>query len=159
MGDGVSELMQEVHDAEALRSHWHPPGIGTAGPAYEPMDPAKASMNDTWRPVATPLNTSGITPLAFKVVILPDPVEEVTKGGIILTAEKVTKDEFATTSGTIMAVSGSAFSHVTDEEWGDDKPKVGDRVVFTKYAGFRRKGEDGVDYLIVKGEDIHARID
>ncbi len=107
----------------------------------------------------TPLNTSGITPLAFKVVILPDPVEEKTAGGIIIPIEKVTKDEFATTSGTIIAVSGSAFSHVIDEEWGADKPKVGDRVVFTKYAGFRRKGEDGVDYLIVKGEDIHARID
>ena len=103
------------------------------------------------------LNTSGITPLAFKVLILPDPVEEVTKGGIIIPIEKATKDEYATTRGTIVAVSGSAFSHVTDEEWGDDKPKPGDHVVYTRYAGFRCEGDDGKDYLIVKGEDIHAK--
>lgn len=105
------------------------------------------------------LNTSGITPLAFKVLILPDPVEEVTKGGIIRPVEVVTKDEFATTTGTLIAASPAAFGHITEEEWAGTKPKPGERVVFTKYAGFRRKGEDGVDYLIVKDEDIHARID
>jgi co-chaperonin GroES (HSP10) len=120
------------------------------------------SGDTTWAAEASewhaPINQSGITPLAFKVVILPDPVEEKTKGGIIVPVEKVTKDEFATTRGTIIAVSGSAFSHVTDEEWGADKPKPGDHVVFTRYAGFRCAGTDGKDYLIVKGDDVHAKL-
>lgn len=104
-------------------------------------------------------NSSGLNPLAFKLVILPDPVKEKSDGGIFIPQEKITKDEYATTDGTIVAIASAAFSHVTPEEWGDDKPKVGDHVVFTKYAGFRRKGKDGKDYLIIKDEDVHARIE
>lgn len=109
---------------------------------------------------AVPFNTSGIKPIEFKVLILPDPVEEVSKGGIIMPVEKITKDEYATTTGRIVAVAHAAFAHVTDDEWGGDKPKVGDHVVITKYCGFRMKGpKDGVNYLVVRGEDIHAKIE
>ncbi len=122
-----------------------------------------ADNADAYVLLDAPANPSGITPLAFKVLILPDPVEEVTRGGIIRPTESVTKDEFATTKGRIIAVASAAFSHVTAEEWGSDKPTVGDHVVYTKYAGFRHKGKgaDGkdVDYLIVKDEDIHAKLE
>lgn len=125
--------------------------------ADDVFTPTPATMTPV---VNVPVNTSGITPIEFKVLILPDPVEEVTKGGIIVPVEKVTKDEYATTTGRIVAVAHAAFAHVTDDEWGGDKPKVGDHVVITKYAGFRMKGpKDGVNYFIVRGEDIHAKIE
>ncbi len=104
-----------------------------------------------------PVNASGIIPNGFNVLILPDPVEEISKGGVYIPNEKVTKDEFATTEGTLIAITGAAFSHITDEEWDGTKPKPGDHIVFTKYAGFRVKSKkDGKHYLLLKGEDIHA---
>lgn len=125
----------------------------------EESDPARYHGGVLGGVYEAPPNTSGLKPLAFKVVVLPDPVEEVTKGGIIRPVETVTKDEYATTTGTIVAVAGAAFGHVTPEEWGDDKPKVGDHVVFTKYAGFRHKSKmDGKDYLIIRDEDIHCAV-
>lgn len=104
-------------------------------------------------------NTSGIVPNGFNVLILPDEVKNMTAGGIHLPDEKVAKDEFATTDGTIIAVTTAAFAHITEDEWDGTKPKPGDHVVFTKYAGFRKKGKDGKTYLLVKGEDIHATIE
>lgn len=103
-----------------------------------------------------PSNPSGIQPTQFKCLIDPTPTETTTKGGLYLPDEVVTKQEFATTDGVIVAMSHLAFSYVTPDEWDGRKPKVGDRVIFTKYGGFRRKGRDGKDYLIIKDEDIHA---
>ena len=123
-------------------------------------EPTKLSEWAAALPPGPLVNESGIVPLEFKVLILPDPVEEVTKGGIIVPVEKVTRDEYATTAGTIIACSPAAFSHIDEDEWaGGTKPKAGDHVIFTKYAGFRHKGKDGKDYLIVKDQDIHARIE
>jgi hypothetical protein len=42
------------------------------------------------------LNTSGITPTEYKVLIRPKEVEEVTKGGIILAVETTDKEKWAT---------------------------------------------------------------
>lgn len=105
------------------------------------------------------LNPSGINPTEFKVLILPDAAEEITKGGIIIPTEKVDKDKYATTDGTIIAVSHLAFTYATEAEWDGKKPKAGDRVAFAKYAGSRRKGKDGLDYLLVNDKDIVATIE
>lgn len=113
----------------------------------------------TMREMQETTNPSGIIPNGFNVLILPDAVEEVSKGGVYMPVEKLTKDEFATTEGTLIATTKAAFSHITEEEWDDTKPKPGDHIVFTKYAGFRKKGKDGKTYLLVKGEDIHATIE
>lgn len=109
--------------------------------------------------MATPVNLSGITPTEFKVLVLPSPTEEVTKGGIIVPIDKVDKDKYATTDGVLVAMSHLAFTYVTDEEWGDHKPKPGMKVVFAKYAGSRRKGKDGLDYLLINDKDVVATIE
>jgi co-chaperonin GroES (HSP10) len=105
------------------------------------------------------VNRSGILPTEYKVLVLPDPVEEVTKGGIIIPIEKAEKDKYATTDGTIVAISHLAFTYATDEEWAGKKPKAGDRVAFAKYAGARRKGKDGSDYLLINDKDVVAIIE
>jgi co-chaperonin GroES (HSP10) len=104
-------------------------------------------------------NASGILPTEFKVLIEPDAVEEVSKGGIIIPVEKVDKDKYATTDGTIVAISHLAFTYATDAEWDGHKPKAGDRVAFAKYAGARRKGKDGKDYLLINDKDVVAIIE
>lgn len=104
-------------------------------------------------------NATGISPTEFKVLILPDPVEETTKGGIIVPIAKAESDKYATIEGRIIAVSHLAFNYATAKEWGDAKPKPGDRVIFAKYAGVRHKAKDGQEYLLVNDKDIVATIE
>lgn len=99
-------------------------------------------------------NPSGIRPVEFKVVVYPKPVEEVTKGGIIMPVEKLTRDEHATQEATIVAIAEKAFSEA--DIWGGNPPKVGDVVLFAKYAGLLRKGKDGKDYRVLNDKDCCA---
>ena len=91
-----------------------------------------------------------IRPLADRVVIKPQEKEEKTRGGIFLpdTASKEKPQE-----GTVMAVGDGKL---TDN--GQRTPigvKVGDTVLFAKYAGSEVKLDD-VDYLILAEKDILA---
>jgi co-chaperonin GroES (HSP10) len=104
-------------------------------------------------------NTTGINPTEFKVLIAPKPVEEVTKGGIILATQTTDSEKYATIEGTIIAVSHLAFTYATEAEWDDKKPAPGDRVIFAKYAGVRHKAKDGQEYLLVNDKDIVATIE
>ena len=97
------------------------------------------------------MNAHGITPLDVKVLVLPDPVEEKTAGGIILTDATREKDGFASTRGLLVAVGQSAFA-----EWAGDKPKPGDRIVTAQYAGITIKGDDGEKYRLCNDEDVVA---
>ena len=87
-----------------------------------------------------------IKPLADRVLILPAPAEEKTIGGIIIpdtAKEKPLKGE------VIAAGNGTK-----DEEM---VLKAGDHVLYGKYAG-QEIQIDGVDYLIMKQNDILAII-
>ena len=95
-------------------------------------------------------NPSGIFPLDVKVLVKPDPVEEKTKGGIILADTTKDRDKYATTRGTVILKGPNAFA-----EWGEgNAPVAGARVVFAQYAGLRVKGDDGEDYLVMNDEDV-----
>jgi co-chaperonin GroES (HSP10) len=104
-------------------------------------------------------NTTGINPTEFKVLIAPKPVEEVTKGGIILATQTTDSEKYATIEGTIIAASHLAFTYATEAEWDGKKPAAGDRVIFAKYAGVRHKAKDGLEYLLVNDKDIVAVIE
>ena len=91
-----------------------------------------------------------IRPLADRVVIKPQEKEEKTRGGIYLpdTASKEKPQE-----GTIMAVGEGKL-----DDNGRRTPvgvKVGERVLFAKYAGTDIK-IDEEDYLILAEKDILA---
>lgn len=90
-----------------------------------------------------------IQPLADRVLVKALESEARTKGGIVLpdtARERPSK-------GEIMAVgSGKVF------EDGTQKPlsvKVGDKIIFGKYAGTEVKVKDQ-EYLILREEDILA---
>lgn len=105
------------------------------------------------------MNITGIQPTEFKVLILPKEVENVSKGGIILTSKSVDEEKYATIEGEIIAISHLAFTYATEAEWGGKKPKAGDHVIFAKYAGVRHKAKDGQEYLLVNDKDIVATIE
>lgn len=101
-------------------------------------------------------NPSGINPTEYKVLVKPKAVEEKTAGGIFIPDESREREQYASTEGELVAISPLAFTY--EDRWpeGFEKPKVGDRVIFAKYAGTKLKGKDGGEYRIVNDRDIAA---
>jgi chaperonin GroES len=104
-------------------------------------------------------NSSGIQPTEYKVLIDPKPVEEKSRGGIIIPDMTKESEKYAQIEGRIVAVSHLAFTYATPDEWVDKKPKPGDAVLYAKYAGVRVKGKDGKEYVLVNDKDIAALIE
>lgn len=100
------------------------------------------------------MNKSGIEPMEFKVLIAPKKVEEKTQGGIYLPDQARDKERFAMQEGVLVAVGALAF---TEPNWLE-KPKVGDTVMFDRYAGGLIKGRDGEEYRLINDKEISARI-
>jgi chaperonin GroES len=100
----------------------------------------------------------GIHPTEYRVLVLPKPVDEVSKGGIIIPDQVKEQNQFAQMEGTIVAASPLAFTYA---EWPDGAriPGAGDRVLFGKYSGAIVKGRDGKDYRLVNDRDISAVIE
>jgi len=85
-----------------------------------------------------------IKPLADRVLIEPAPAEEKTASGIIIPDTAKEKPQ----KGTVVAVGpGTKDEKVT--------VKVGDNVLYGKYAGTELNLED-TDYLIMRESDIVA---
>ena len=99
------------------------------------------------------MNDSKIQPREFKVLILPEAVEERTAGGIILAQTTKEKGQMAQVKGTLVAVGGNAF-----EDWSDP-PQAGDLVYIGKYAGYMVTGADGKEYRLCNDKDIAATIE
>lgn len=91
-----------------------------------------------------------LRPLADRVVVKPLEREEVTKSGIVLPDTVTEKPQ----EGTIEAVGNGRYNEQTGKRVELDV-KVGDRVMYAKYAGSEVKVGD-VDYLILSEKDILA---
>ena len=93
-----------------------------------------------------------VTPLGDRVLVKRlEPLQK-TKGGIVLPDSAQEKPKEA----EVIAVGPGKTN-----EKGERVPvyvKVGDRIVFTSYAGTEIK-VDGEDYLIMREEDILAKIE
>lgn len=99
-------------------------------------------------------NASGITPVGTVLVVLPDPVEETSESGIVLTTQSENERlKLAQTDGEVIAISPDAF---TDLGEGKPRCKIGDRVIFAKYAGMIRKGKDDKEYRLIHDRDVLA---
>jgi chaperonin GroES len=100
-------------------------------------------------------NTSGIHPKGHRVLILPDPVEEVTQSGIILSVgENRDRERLAQLKGTIVELGNTAWSD-QPSPWGE----VGDHVIFGKYSGLIYQGADDKEYRIINDLDVVALVD
>jgi len=100
-----------------------------------------------------PLNTTGIRPIEFNVLVAPKAVDKTTKGGIIIPELTQDRLQAAAVEGTVIEVSPLAFSY---DDWPDEhKPRPGDTVVYAKFAGMSIE-RGGVDYRLIKDKDIAA---
>jgi chaperonin GroES len=91
-----------------------------------------------------------LRPLGDRVVIKPVEREERTKSGIVLPDTAKEKPQ----EGLIEAVGNGRFIETTGKREPLDV-KVGDRVVYAKYAGSEVK-LDETEYLILSEKDILA---
>jgi chaperonin GroES len=101
--------------------------------------------------MATKVKTSSkLEPLGDRVVVRPIKREEMSKGGIILPDTAKEKPQ----EGEVIAVGPGKLS-----EEGNRIPmdvKVGDRVVYAKYAGTEYKLDDE-ELIIIRESDILAK--
>lgn len=91
-----------------------------------------------------------IVPAGHRVLIRPDEISEKTSGGIILAQTTKDREQQATMRGVVVEVGENAW-----KAFDDGKPwaKVGDKVVFRKYAG-EKVPEGDNEYRVVNDEDI-----
>lgn len=98
------------------------------------------------------MNESGILPVGETILVLPDEIETTTASGIVkVTEANLEREQLAQVDGVVIAVS--------DLAWRDEpgpRAKVGDRVIFAKYAGMVRKGKDGKTYRMINDTDVKA---
>lgn len=100
-------------------------------------------------------NTSGIHPKGHRVLILPDPVEEVTQSGIILSVgQERDRERLAQLKGTVVEIGDSAWLD-QPSPWA----KVGDHVIFGKYSGLIYDGDDEKEYRIINDLDVVALVE
>ena len=93
-----------------------------------------------------------LRPLGDRVVVEPTPREEMTKSGIVLPDTAKEKPQ----EGSVIAVGPGAFDN--DGKRIAIDVKVGDKVLYAKYAGTEFK-VDGDELLIVSQKDILAIVE
>jgi co-chaperonin GroES (HSP10) len=100
------------------------------------------------------MSKHGIKPVEYKVLILPDEIEETLGSGELkLVKAEITKqgDERMQTRGTLIDFSDMSFS-----DWKCETPTRGSRVEYAMYAGQRLEGADGKMYRLMNDKDICA---
>lgn len=93
-----------------------------------------------------------IVPLMHRALVKPKQVETKTASGIILTENLTRKEQAACDEGIILAL-GDTFG----KDFGAEViPKVGDKVLFAKYAGKFIKDDEGTDLVLLNDDDLIA---
>ena len=91
----------------------------------------------------------GLKPLADRIVVKRLEAENTTKGGIVLPDSAKEKPK----EGKVVAVGSGKI--LESGETQDFQVKVGDRVMFSSYAG-SEVTVNGVEYLIMSESDVLA---
>jgi len=97
-------------------------------------------------------NLSGIRMIGDEVLILPDVIPEKTKGGLFLADDTRASNQQAAQTGTLIALGPDAFTwnrSRTKPFLPENRPAVGNRVIFERYSGTTQHGLDGREYRIM----------
>ena len=99
-----------------------------------------------------------IKPIGFSILVQPDDVEDTVKlaDGVDFLLSPDDREKTVITEGTILAIADGAWSDKPEGSY----PKVGDRVIFAKYAGSEVtiNKEAGLKARLMIDEDIKAVI-
>jgi co-chaperonin GroES (HSP10) len=100
-------------------------------------------------------NPSGLIPLGPNVLIRLDTCASATAGGVYVTEDMQEKMDAASESGCIYAIGKTAWAGYG----ADERPKLGDRVYFTRYSGLTGHGRDGGKYRVMDATCIACLIE
>lgn len=100
----------------------------------------------------TKKSSNKVRPLADRVMVKPHEVETKTPGGIVIPD---TADKDKPIQGTIIAIGAGKY---VDGKMLPLQVKVGDKVLFGKYAGTNIKLDDQ-EYLVMREEDVMAVVE
>ena len=91
------------------------------------------------------------TPTGWRILVLPFRMDEKSKGGVLFANETVDKQQVASQCGNVLAMGSECYK---DKERYPTGPwcKVGDWVVFARYAGSRIQIEGGEVRLLNEDE-------
>lgn len=85
-----------------------------------------------------------------RALVKPKEVEKTTASGIVIPDTTTRKEQAACDEGIILAL-GDTFG----KDFGAGVlPKVGDKIMFAKYAGKFVKDSDGTDLVLLNDDDI-----
>ena len=95
-------------------------------------------------------------PTGWRIIVLPFRMDEKTKGGILMGQDTLDKQQVASQCGNVLAMGPQCYK---DKERYPDGPwcKVGDWVIFARYAGSRFKIEGG-EVRMLNDDEILATI-
>ena len=95
-------------------------------------------------------------PTGWRILVLPFKGKKKTKGGILYSDEQIDRQQLATVCGNVLAIGPQAYQ---DKERYPDGPwcKVGDWVIFARYAGSRFKIEGG-EVRLLNDDEIIATV-
>ena len=96
-------------------------------------------------------------PTGWRLIVLPFKMDEKTKGGIIMNESTLEKQQVASQCGNVLAMGPQCYS---DKERYPEGPwcKVGDWVIFARYAGSRIQIEGG-EIRLLNEDEILATIE
>ena len=109
----------------------------------------------------SPINTSGVKPWEYKVLIRPDVAPEHSKGGVHYSQQVRSQMQMGICKGTIVDMSRLAFNYDADMTTvipESERPQIGMRVLFAKYAGGEIEGDDRVTYRMMNDKDILGQV-
>lgn len=96
--------------------------------------------------------TPNIRPLSDRIVVEPKEMETKTAGGIFIPD---TADKDKPMQGTVVAIGNGKY---IDGKMQPLQVKVGDKILFGKYAGTNFKLQEK-DYLVMREEDVMGVIE
>ena len=90
-------------------------------------------------------------PTGWRILVLPFKINEKTKGGVILGQDTIERQQVASQCGNVLAMGSECYQ---DKKRYPNGPwcKVGDWVVFARYAGSRIEIEGGEVRLLNEDE-------
>ena len=96
-----------------------------------------------------------IQPVEYKALIKPENVEGKTLGGLLLPDSVRDKQQFSVDRGEIINIGQGFFANLPGP-----KPKIGDVVIFNRYAGslitIEEDDRSKTEYRLVNDKDICA---
>jgi len=95
-------------------------------------------------------------PTGWRLIVLPFKMDEKTKGGIIMNESTLEKQQVASQCGNVLAMGPQCYK---DKERYPEGPwcKIGDWVIFARYAGSRIQIEGG-EIRLLNEDEILATI-